>query len=57
MAEAITQRCLLRTRDELGLSAHVVARPIQAVYDLRLEISEAATKVADQRGDLLDDDA
>ena len=29
----------------------------QAVYHLRLEISEAATKVADQRGDLLDDDA
>ena len=30
----------------------------QAVYDLRLEISEAATKLADQRGEpALDDDA
>jgi hypothetical protein len=29
----------------------------QAVYDLRLEISEAATKLADQRGEPLDDDA
>jgi hypothetical protein len=29
----------------------------QAVYDLRLEISQAATKLADQRGELLDDDA
>jgi hypothetical protein len=29
----------------------------QAVYDLRLEISQAATKLADQRGEPLDDDA
>ena len=30
----------------------------QAVYDLRVEISEAATKLADQRGEPpLDDDA
>jgi hypothetical protein len=29
----------------------------QAVYDLRLEISEAATKLADQRGEPLGDDA
>jgi len=59
VAEAITAKDAFaaHARDELGLSAHVVARPIQAVYDLRLEISEAATKVADQRGDLLDDDA
>lgn len=28
----------------------------QAVYDLRLEISQAATKLADQRGEPLDDD-
>jgi hypothetical protein len=29
----------------------------KAVYDLRLEISEACTKQADQRGEPLDDDA
>jgi hypothetical protein len=29
----------------------------KAVFDLRLEISEAATKLADQRGEPLDDDA
>jgi hypothetical protein len=29
----------------------------QAVYDLRLEISKAATKLADRRGEPLGDDA
>ena len=29
----------------------------QAVYDLRLELSQAATKLADKRGEPLDDDA
>jgi hypothetical protein len=46
-----------------GLSARCGGRDLaarrtidKAVYDLRLEISQAATKLADQRGEPLDDD-
>ena len=47
-----------------GLSARCRGRDLaarraidKAVYDLRVEIAEACTKQADQRGEPLDDDA